>query len=178
MAIVKSDVMIDALNLDTQAERGLGSCVRGSSGVVATGGALANNDVLVFFEVPVDALIDSVILASDDLGTTGDINVGMYPGLTELKRLGKLDATGTLSITDADAVDEDALGSAIDVNAAAVAPTEIRYETKGIETINQKAWELAGLSSRPAYENFLIGVTLSEASTAAGDVTLLVKHRL
>ena len=167
MAVTKSDIVTNADNLDTQNEQGQYTPVKTVSAHEALAGAASDNDIILFCEVPVDGFLDSVILASDDLGTTGDINIGFYPG----------PGSGVTIATDADAVDEDAIGTAIDVNAAAVAPTEIRYETKGIETINQRIWELAGLSARPDYGTFYLAGTFSEATTAAGDVTVKASYR-
>ena len=174
MAIVKSDVITDALDLDTQIQKGHGKPIRGVTGVASPTGALADNSTLFFFEIPVDAILDSVILHSDDLGTTGDMNIGVYKGLRELEAIG----VTVDSLTDADAVDEDCIATAVDLNAAAVANTEVRFEVKDINTANKKMWELAGLSSRPTYETFLVGGTLSEATTAAGDVVLHAKFRV
>jgi hypothetical protein len=167
MAVNKADIVTNADDLDTQNEKGHYSCVRGISSHIALSGAASDNDIILFHEIPVDALIDSIVLNSDDLGTTGDINIGFYPG----------PGSGTTIASDSDAVDEDAIGTAIDVNAAAVSNSEIRFETKNISTINDKAWELAGLSSKPDYATFYIAATFSEASTAAGDVCLKTLYR-
>lgn len=127
-------------------------------------GAASDNDVHLMMKIPVNANITELFFSSDDLGTTGTFNVGFYK------------ADGSTISADTDAVDEDALATAIDVNAAAVAKTDIRYEVKGIETIGQKAWELAGLSSKPDYEEFYIALTNAAATTAGGTVTLLVNY--
>lgn len=166
MAVYKSDIVTTMDDLDTLLEDGLVTKDRFAAVYSATG-ALSDNDVILMGKIPVGAKIDSIILNCDDLGTTGDINVGFYPG----------DGSGTTISADTDAVDEDAIGTAIDVNAAAVSNTEIRFETKDINTANDKAWELAGLSARPDYANFYLAVTMSEASTAAGDIVLHVKLR-
>lgn len=166
MAITKSDIVTDSLNLDTQADQGHYSRVRGVSAHQALSGAAADNDIIFFHKIPVNALIDSIILNSDDLGTTGDINIGFYPGNVDVD-----------NATDSDAVDEDAIGTAIDVNAAALSNVEIRFETKDINTINSKAWELAGLSSEPDYADFYIAGTFSEATTAAGDICIRTLYR-
>lgn len=164
MAVNKSDVITNKDNLDVLQDKGFNSPKK----VVSAHESLAaasDNDIVIFCEVPVDAKLHSIKFASDDAGTTGDINIGFYPGNGDHD-----------NFTDADAVDEDAIGTAIDINAAAVALTEIRFETKAIETINQKAWELAGLSSRPNYETFYICGTLSEATTATADMILIAEY--
>lgn len=128
-------------------------------------GAIADNDVIVLCEIPVDAVIPSIRLWADDLGTTGQLNLGFYPGNLPVSTL-----------TDAKAVDEDAIGTLIDVNAAALANVEVRFETKDLSTIYQKAWELAGLSARPSYNTFLVALTAAQATTAAGGLAIAVYY--
>jgi hypothetical protein len=114
-------------------------------------------DIAHVLKVPIDALLHSIKFASDDLGTTGTVDIGFYTK----------DADGTYS-----AVDQDAIANNIDVNTAAVALTEYRYSIKGIETKNQTAWELAGLAARPAYGDLYLSFTMDTATTAAGTVLL------
>lgn len=131
--------------------------VKGASSICETASAATDNCVMVFFKIPVDANIISMGFASDDSGTTGLVNVGLYPG--------NLDPA---ALVDTQAVDEDCIGTVIDVNTAAVARTEIRYETLNIDTCGKKAWELAGLSARPAYGDFFVCATTAAAFTATG----------
>lgn len=126
---------------------------------------LADNDVVVIAEISVEANITSYKHWSDDLGTTGTVNVGFYPGNV---------AASTLVHTDA--VDEDAIATAVDVNAAALADVELRFETKNINTLGQAAWELAGLTSRPEYDRFYIAYTAAAATTAAGDISAVIRY--
>ena len=166
MAVTKSDIVTNADNLDTQNDQGSYSGEKVITAHELTGGAVADNDVILMCEIPVNAKITSIRMSSDDLGTTGDLNLGFYPG----------PGSGVTISADSDAVDEDALGTAIDVNAAALADVEQRFEVKNISTLNQKAWELAGLSSEPDYSTFYIAFTASEATTAAGDIILVVRY--
>lgn len=130
---------------------------------VAYASAFVDNAVFVFHKIPVDSIPTSFKLHATDSGTTGDINVGFYPGTID-----------TATVAVGDAVDEDAIGTAIDINAAALADVEIRFETKAATTVNQKAWELAGLTSKPDYNHFYVCATASEASTAAsGSIQLI-----
>ncbi len=123
------------------------------------------DSLIVCAEIPVDAKLPRVIFASGDAGTTGIIDIGLYPVTKPAS-----------SLVKADAVDQDALGTLIDIKTAAVAPTDIRFETKGISTVNSKAWELAGLSSKPSYAHFYIVGTLTEATTATADMTVIVDY--
>jgi hypothetical protein len=120
-------------------------------------GAISLNDVILMFKIPVDAVIKSLKLNATDSGTGGLIDVGFYKAIGE--------ATPT-------AVDAAAIGTDIDIKTAAVSNSEIRFETKAITTACQKAWELAGLSARPAYDEFYVAVKIKEATTAAGTIVL------
>ena len=121
----------------------------------------ANADDAIVLKVPVDAIIDSVIFACDDLGTAGTVDIGFH----------KKNADGTYT-----AVDADAFANNIDVNTGAVAATEYRFSTKGLETANQKAYELAGLTARPAYGELFISLTTDTGTTAAGTVYLKAEY--
>lgn len=121
----------------------------------------ANGDIAHVFRLPIDAVIHELIFACDDLGTAGTVDIGLYTK----------NADGTYS-----AVDDDAFAAAIDVNAAAVSPTDYRFSAKGIETANQALWELAGLSARPAYGDLYISLTTDTGTTADGTVMLRVTY--
>jgi hypothetical protein len=124
-------------------------------------GAAADSAILAI-EVPVDAVIHSVKVASDDLGAGTTMSVGLY----------KQDGVAA-SFT---AVSGTAFATALDVATAAVALTEVRFSAKDINTINQKAWELAGLSAKPAYPTLFLGVAFPAETTAAGTVTASVQY--
>ena len=167
MAVLKSNIVTDADNPDTQAEAGSNHAhEKVTICEITTPAVVADNDVILLCEVPVDAKITSIRMWSDDLGTTGDFNLGFYPGRG---------STVTIA-TDADAVDEDALGTAIDVNTAALANVEQRFEVANLTTGSDKAWVLAGLTTRPDYGTFFIAFTATEATTDVGDVLVVVRH--
>lgn len=135
--------------------------------LITLSGAIADNDVIVTnILIPVDAVIGDIICGFDDLGTTGDLNIGLYNGETDVD-----DLVHTV------AIDEDCFAVAVDVNAAAVVPTNYRFSALGIETVTQKAWELAGLSAKPTTYNFFrLCFTASEATTAGGDILVSVEY--
>ena len=141
MTVIKSDIITDADNADTQIDSGAYSEERVVTAHYVAAGAIADNTVLLLAEIPVDAKITSVRFFSDDLGTTGAFNLGFYPGPQ---------STTTIA-DDSDAIDEDALATAVNVNTAPVADSELRFEAANISTVNSKAWELAGLSKKPDY---------------------------
>lgn len=120
---------------------------------------LSINDTVTLARVHVEDVIDRFELAIDDLGTAGDLEVGFYRTLED----------------GAAAVDADALINLIDVNAAATARADFRFDTKGIETAGQKAWELAGLTALPDYDFFDIKANALEATTAAGTISVFIE---
>ena len=152
-------------NKSAQIARGEQAQERVAIAQVSLAGAVSDNEVIFLTELPAGARITSIKMWSDDLGTTGDLNLGFYPGTVDL-----------VNATDANAVDEDALATAIDVNAAATADVEVRFEVKDINTVNDAVWEIAGLSAAPAYGTFLLAFTASEATTAAGDISVIVRY--
>lgn len=121
----------------------------------------ANDDDAIVLKVPVDAIIKRVEFACDDLGTAGTVSIGFH----------KKNSDGTYT-----AVDLDAFAADIDVNSAAVARTDYRFSAKGIETANQNAYTLAGLSARPDYAELYVSLTTATGTTAAGTVFLSVDY--
>ncbi len=124
---------------------------------------LSINDTVMLARVPVDAVLGSIQLATDDLGTTGILDYGFY----------KRNADGTFT-----AVLAAAIATGLDVNAAAVAFTERRFSVLDINTVQKQAWELAGLSVRPSYDYLYIGLVATTATTAIGTVSQKLEYTL
>ena len=123
----------------------------------------ANADTMILAKLPVDAVLTSIKAAFDDLGTAGTIDIGFFYKA----------ADGTYTVIDADAI-----ANNLDVSTAAVALTEYRFSVKGIETIEQAVWELAGLSARPAYSDVYVGLTTDTGTTAAGTVSMVIQYQV
>ena len=140
-----------------------GAPVRVIMDTIATAAVVAVDDVILLARVPARAYLKSVKLAIDDLGTTGDLDIGFYAG------------TGTGGTAGA-VLDRNALASAVDVNAAATALTEYRFNLLDKNTIRQPVWDLATLSAAPDYDYIDIAITPTEATTAAGDITIIVEY--
>lgn len=124
-------------------------------------GDTADGDINHVFKIPVETILHSVKFASDDLGTAGTVSIGFY----------RKNADGTYV-----AVDIDAIASLIDVSTAAVPLTEMRFEAADINTADQPAWELAGLSERPAYGDLYISLTTPTGTTSAGTVAMQIQY--
>lgn len=119
-------------------------------------------DTLMLSRVPVDATLESISIAHDDMATTSiTVDIGFY----------QIGGPGTVVDIDAITTDADWDG--------AEAFTEHRYETLAIETISEKMWELAGLTARPVYPELDIVVTAA-ASVAPllATVSWVIKYTI
>lgn len=106
------------------------------------------------------ALIDSLKFASDDLGTGGTVDIGLY----------RTTADGGA------VVDADFFASAVDTDTAAVALTDVTYES-AVVAIDDRAkplWQQLGLSSDPRVD-YDIAVTRN-AATGSGTVFLKLAY--
>lgn len=128
--------------------------VSGSSRVVSKGTVEfdpnAADDTLILARVPTDATLDSLRIATDDNGGTITLDIGFY----------QVGSPGA-------AIDQNALGTVIDTSTADIAMTEYRFETQDIDTIDERMWELAGLSTRPEYEQLDIVITVVGDTTGS-----------
>ena len=113
--------------------------------------------------IPSNATGITVVLSSDDQGTTGDLNIG----------INQTTANGGA------VVDEDFFASAYDVNAAAIAQVEVQHESGVYEIadIEKPLWEALGLSA-DSNRDYDIVITADEALQAAGTLTLRVTYTL
>lgn len=122
------------------------------------------NSVVILAKLPADARVLSLKFASTDLGTTGEIDIGIYRKTRE----------GAYAVAHTGS--EDAFAEDVDVNAAAVALTEYRFSALANDTLNKPLWALAGLSARPEYNDMYIGISVPEVTTAAGKVAIQVLY--
>ena len=109
--------------------------------------------------IPANAMIHAVYLSTDDLGTTGDVEVGVY-----------LPNGGAV-------VDANFFASAVDANAAVVLRADVTHEatTYGIQDVEKPLWDALGKTlAFSADYDFVIGIT--EDTTAAGTITLEVHY--
>ncbi len=125
----------------------------------------ADGDVKILCEsIPVDAVLLSVKVATDDLVGDATMSVGFYK---------QDDAPLGATFTE---VDKDIIANDIDVNDAALALTEVRFSALGIETAKKKVWELAGLTARPDYNEMFLAATFETDTEAAATVTFQVQY--
>lgn len=106
-------------------------------------------------QVPSDAVLHSLVLSSDDLGTTTTVNVGIY------------DTTANGGA----AVSATLFASAFVVNAGAVSKVDMLNNTLSLNTAEQQLWQLLGLSSDPK-KNYDICITIQGACDGGGNLAL------
>lgn len=118
-----------------------------------------NGDYYILFRLPIDAVLDKIELACDNL-TSGAIDLGFYTA----------DGDGTYTV-----VSVDCLADGVSLGSGAIALTDYTYNDAAtdISKAMQPIWQRAGLSARPAYGDLFIGLTTATGTGATG--TVLVK---
>lgn len=112
-------------------------------------------------QVPSNCRIDQILLYSDDLGTTGLADIGVYQ-TTE---------------NGSAVVDADFFASAVDMKAAALNGTDVTHESTvyGLEDAEKPLWQALGLTA-DSNRMYDIVLTTTEAFQAAGTITLKVRY--
>lgn len=137
---------------------GVRQCVATAEAAAADAGSTYR-----MLRIPSNATGITLIFACDDLGTTATVNVGLH----------QTTANGGA------VVDADFFASAVDCNAAAVAPTHIEHESGvyGIEDIEMPLWEALGLSADPLID-YDVMITSVGAIDAAGTMSLKAQYAI
>jgi hypothetical protein len=143
--------------------RNIGSRLRNKSvaTTVPTGFTSATSDTIRICRVSSHDSIKSIILSADASGSSSTYDIGVY-------------ATGNSGA----AVDANAYGTAVAVSSA-VAQVDQRFETLGIETINNAVWQDAGVSTEPTAGTQYDLVLTAQAGTgwtAGADVTVRIVY--
>ncbi len=105
--------------------------------------------------VPSNALISSLKIFSDDMGSLTTIDFGIYD----------TEANGGASISQA------CYASAIDTHSGALNGTDITYEARDIANCAQRVWEVLGLSADPCKDYDLVANLVTSADVG-GTLTL------
>jgi len=138
-----------------------GGVLKEMVGTLETNADDSSASVYRMVQVPSNCRVSQVLLYTDDLGTTGTMDIGIYQ---------------TTQNGGAE-VDADHFASAVDVNAAALNAVDVTHESGvfGLEDAEKPLWEALGLSSDPGIM-YDVCVTLRAAITAAGTVTLKARY--
>ena len=118
-------------------------------------GDSTDNDVVLLAPISSKASISTLLIGSDTLGGTCTFNVGVH------------NYDGTVA-------DEDAFATSV---ADAAAMTDVRHEVATINTVGQKLWEIAGLSSDPGgllYVSITFAATGGTAGTLSWNINYVV----
>lgn len=155
--ITNSDATTYTLNKKALA----GGIVKCARGTVETGAADDIASVYRFARLPSSANICMIQLWSDDIGTTGTADFGLY----------RTAADGGA------VVDANAFATALVLDSGAIAGTMIQHASAvyGVEDVESQLWQIAGLSSDPKVM-YDVCATLTEATDAAGTVSLMVYY--
>ena len=134
----------------------------------------ADGDIVVLAELPSNSKILSIKLFNDDLdsGTDTVANLGIYNGKTAFT------SSTPTSYAAEGLIDEDAYATAIDTLQAAVTTgTELAFEARNINAINNYMWEDAGLPEDPRVP---LRIALTQTATVAGatlgDISVIVEY--
>jgi hypothetical protein len=132
-------------------------------GICEAAAAATSASTYKFCQVPSNARISSVLLSSDDHGTTGLINVGIYKSTQD---------GGTV-------VDADFFASAVDIKTAALVDSNITHEsgTYDIDDSEKPLWSALGLTSDPMITYDVVG-QLTEASLSGGTMVIKVRYAI
>lgn len=139
----------------------VGGVIREAIGVVQTNSDDSANSTYRMVRLPSRARVTQVLISSDDAGTTGDTDIGLY-------------------LSDEGAVeDADFFASALDINTAALEHSDVTYESGvvGPEDMSKRLWEQLGKTTDPDVF-YDVALTLTEAVTAATDIALKVRYVL
>jgi hypothetical protein len=116
-------------------------------------GDSTDNDIVLLAPISSKASISTLLVGSDTLGGSCTFNVGVH------------NYDGTVA-------DEDAFATSV---ADAAAMTDVRHEVATINTVGQKLWELAGLSSDPGGLLY-VSITFDATGGTAGTVSWNINY--
>lgn len=156
-AITNADTASQKLN-STRLQEGR---MKESVGTVAAANGDSIASIYRFARIPSGARVSEVILLCDAI-TSGAGDVGLYDVPT---------------VNAGAVVDADLFGSAVSIATAITAGTNVAHESGvyGIEDVEKPLWEALGLTADPR-KLYDIAMTLTAATTAAGDISLKVRY--
>jgi hypothetical protein len=139
----------------------VGGHLESAIGVIETTTASDPGSTYRMFQIPSNAIVHELKIYSDDMGTTGLIDVGIYK-----------------STADGGAVvDADFFASALDVKAAALNGVDITHESGvfNIDDSEKPLWQALGLSSDPGLLYDVVATT-TEVFSSGGTLVLKAKY--
>ena len=129
--------------------------------IALAAGDLSAGDTIMLAPIPTGAAVISIKIFNDDLdsGSTVTMHVGLY------------EDDGDTTVIDVDAY----ASATTDLRAAVITGTEVAFEARDINTMGQRVWEDAGLSSDPGGHK-LIGIETDAAGDTAGDLSFIITY--
>ena len=124
----------------------------------------ANADSVILSVIPVDCIPLEIEVSTADLGTAGTIDIGFFR------------KTIVEDVAVFVAVDKDCIANNLDVTPAfSTALVPQRMAGLSTDSVGKRAWEIAGLSNKPNYPLFYIGLTTDTGTTVAGSASVIVR---
>lgn len=156
-AITNGDATPNVLSSSTICQ----GILRESVGTVEAAAADDNDSIYRMVRVPSSARISSILLASDAVTGSSDVNVGVW----------QTAANGGA------VVNENIFADAVDLSTSATAFTEVILETTAtdIAKVEYPLWQLLGLSADPN-RDYDICLKAVAAASAAGTYAMKVKY--
>lgn len=137
-----------------------GGVLRECVGTVEMTSASTAGSTYRMFQVPSNCRMAELRLYSDDVGTSGLVDIGLY----------QTTANGGA------VVDADFFASAVDINAAALNGTDVLYEaatsTAEIDDIEKQLWVQIGLTADPGLMYDVVLTSTATSSAAAATISL------
>lgn len=134
-----------------------GGVLKISSGIAEVAAADDNGSVYRMVRLPSNAVIYRLEVLNDVIAGGTAYDVGIY----------------RTAIDGAAAVNDDVFADAIDMTMARTLPLDAMFEVLGIENVEKRLWELAGLTADPMIEYDLC-FTADTVGTGAGTLAMRV----
>ncbi len=125
--------------------------------------SVATADILELIEVPANAIPLAIKIRNTDLGTSVPAEIGLQYGN------GCNVARGTV-------IDADEFDTAYAFGTASLTGVDIRYDTKGLETMGQTFWELGGLSADPGGTLLIVATVGTVDTGTTGKIVVDVEY--
>lgn len=128
-------------------------------GTLATAAADDDGTTMRFARIRSSSRVTSIALLNDAITGATSVDCGLYRTAED----------------GGAAVDDDCFASAVDINAGNTAWLELRFEADDINDIEDRAWQVAGLTEDPKCW-FDVVLTFDTIGSGVGDVTLKVEE--
>lgn len=143
----------------------MGGVLASAAGTVETTATDSIGSTYIMCQVPSNARVHQVLLYCDDIGTTGEADIGLYRTTADGSAVVDADFFASAVVLDSGAL------NAVDVTHEAAAGTGLN-----IDDVEKPLWSALGLTTDPRIMYDVV-LTLTEAANAAGTLSLKVAYQ-